>query len=66
MSNTQSHEKHPHSNKPEKNIDEAVEDTFPASDPPSIGGTTKIVPDEPDTSRKIPSSRPPHDANDRD
>ena len=35
-------EQHPHSNKSEKNVDKAVEDTFPASDPPSIGGVTKI------------------------
>ena len=37
-------EKHPASEKSEHNIDEAVEDTFPASDPPSIGGVTKITP----------------------
>lgn len=35
-------EQHPHSDKSEKQIDQAVEDTFPASDPPSTGGTTKI------------------------
>ncbi|NML35441.1 hypothetical protein [Paraburkholderia antibiotica] len=39
-------EKHPHSNKSEKQIDTQVEDSFPASDPPSTGGTTKLVPDE--------------------
>jgi hypothetical protein len=27
----------------EKDIDHAVEDTFPASDPPSHGGVTKIT-----------------------
>lgn len=34
--------------KPETAIDKSVEDTFPASDPPSTGtgGTTKIVPDD--------------------
>jgi hypothetical protein len=36
-------EKHPISEKSEHNIDEAIEDTFPASDPPSIGGVTKIT-----------------------
>ena len=40
---TQHPEKHPNSEKSEHNIDEAVEDTFPASDPPSIGGVTKIT-----------------------
>jgi hypothetical protein len=43
-------EQHPHSNKSEKNVDKAVEDTFPASDPPSIGGVTKIKP-EPDPTK---------------
>jgi hypothetical protein len=37
-------EKHPHSERSEKNIDKAVEDTFPASDPPATGGTTRIDP----------------------
>ncbi|MEQ5844394.1 MULTISPECIES: hypothetical protein [Paraburkholderia] len=40
-------EKHPHSNRSEKQIDEAVEDTSPASDPPSTGGRTRIEPDDP-------------------
>jgi len=30
------------SEKSEKGIDEAVEDTFPASDPPATGGATRI------------------------
>jgi len=42
---TTNKEKHPHSEKSEKQIDRQVEDSFPASDPPSTGGTTKIVPD---------------------
>ncbi|GLU32065.1 hypothetical protein WKR88_08925 [Trinickia caryophylli] len=28
----------------EELIDKSVEDTFPASDPPAVGGTTKIGP----------------------
>ncbi|MFM0038742.1 hypothetical protein PQQ53_18460 [Paraburkholderia strydomiana] len=39
-------EKHPHADKSEKQIDKEVEDSFPASDPPSTGGTTRIVPDK--------------------
>jgi hypothetical protein len=39
-------EKHPHAEKSEKQIDKQVEDSFPASDPPSTGGITKIVPDK--------------------
>ncbi|HEY2020821.1 hypothetical protein [Paraburkholderia sp.] len=42
---TTNKEKHPHSEKSEKQIDKQVEDSFPASDPPSTGGTTKIVTD---------------------
>jgi hypothetical protein len=38
------HEQHPHSERSEKEIDKAVEDTFPASDPPATGGTTRIDP----------------------
>ncbi|WP_322030276.1 DUF2934 domain-containing protein [Paraburkholderia sp. J76] len=30
--------------KSETRIDDAVEDTFPASDPPAIGGTTRVEP----------------------
>ncbi|MBB5402935.1 hypothetical protein OKW50_004586 [Paraburkholderia youngii] len=39
-------EQHPHSEKSEQQIDEQVEDSFPASDPPSTGGTTKIEPEQ--------------------
>ncbi|QXE07302.1 hypothetical protein BJG93_35755 [Paraburkholderia sprentiae WSM5005] len=38
-------EQHPHSEKSEKQIDKQVEDSFPASDPPSTGGTTRIEPE---------------------
>jgi hypothetical protein len=47
-------EQHLHSNKREKNVDKAVEDIFPASDPPSIGGVTKIKP-EPGPDEILPS-----------
>jgi hypothetical protein len=43
-------EQHQNSDKSEPNVDKAVEDTFPASDPPSIGGVTKIKP-EPDPTK---------------
>jgi hypothetical protein len=39
-------EKHPHADKGESQIDQAVEDTFPASDAPSTGGKTRIEPKE--------------------
>ncbi|KND61941.1 hypothetical protein BVER_01542 [Candidatus Burkholderia verschuerenii] len=39
-------EQHPHSERDDENIDRAVEDTFPASDPPSTGGVTRIDPDD--------------------
>ena len=42
-------EQHPNADKTEKQIDKQVEDTFPASDPPSTGGTTKIVTDDEDS-----------------
>jgi hypothetical protein len=32
--------------KSEKKVDDAVEDTFPASDPPSTGGVTRIESDD--------------------
>ncbi|MBB5463938.1 hypothetical protein HDG32_000031 [Paraburkholderia sp. CI2] len=43
---TTNKEKHPHSEKSEQQIDTQVEDSFPASDPPSTGGTTKIEPEQ--------------------
>lgn len=38
-------EEHPNGDKSERDIDEAIEETFPASDPPSIGGTTRVIPE---------------------
>jgi hypothetical protein len=47
-------EKRPNNEKSEHNIDEAVAGSFPASDPPSIGGATKIfsAPDQRKSHRK--------------
>jgi hypothetical protein len=39
-------EKHPHADKGEAQIDQAVEDSFPASDAPSTGGKTRLEPKE--------------------
>ena len=41
------HEQHPHADRSEKQIDKSVEDSFPASDPPATGGTTRIDPASP-------------------
>ncbi|SAK89294.1 hypothetical protein AWB77_04879 [Caballeronia fortuita] len=35
-------EQHPHSERDDEDLDKAVEDTFPASDPPATGGVTRI------------------------
>ena len=35
-------EQNPTSEKSEEIVDKSVEDTFPASDPPAMGGTTRI------------------------
>ncbi|MEM5343079.1 hypothetical protein [Paraburkholderia azotifigens] len=45
MSNTKK-EQNPNSEKPEHRIDETVEDSFPASDAPAQGGTTRIESDD--------------------
>ncbi|BFG81332.1 hypothetical protein PTKU46_93660 [Paraburkholderia terrae] len=39
---TKPKEQTPASEKSEDDIDRAVDDTFPASDPPATGGTTRI------------------------
>ena len=39
-------EQNPHSEREEKDVDKAVEDSFPASDPPSTGGVTRIETDD--------------------
>ena len=44
MSNVK--EQTPHPERDEEDLDKAVEDTFPASDPPATGGVTRIETDE--------------------
>lgn len=39
-------EQFPNSDKSEENVDRSVEDTFPASDPPSTGGKTRVEPED--------------------
>jgi hypothetical protein len=39
-------EQNPSSEKSEDNVDKTVEDSFPASDPPATGGTTRIESEE--------------------
>jgi hypothetical protein len=48
-------EQNPKSDKSEDDVDKAVEDTFPASDPPATGGTTRIESeDDEDTDEDAP------------
>jgi hypothetical protein len=46
MTTTKPKEQHPNSHREEEDVDKAVEDTFPASDPPSLGGVTRIESDD--------------------
>jgi hypothetical protein len=39
-------EQNPHSERGENEVDKAVEDSFPASDPPATGGVTRIETDD--------------------
>ncbi|RQS76859.1 hypothetical protein DID96_00860 [Burkholderia sp. Bp8963] len=41
----------PSDDKTEERIDEGLEETFPASDPPAIGGGTRIEPSKPSGER---------------
>ena len=52
-------EQNPTSEKPDHEVDKAVEDSFPASDPPAIGGTTRIEPSEstPNDQNQKPSEK---------
>jgi hypothetical protein len=53
-------EKHPHSERKEHHVDEAVEDSFPASDPPSTGGITRLEPDKKKEQEKEEAKRGKH------
>ncbi|CAH0443033.1 hypothetical protein ACQUJT_09405 [Ralstonia pseudosolanacearum] len=46
-------ETHPHAGKREDLIEQAVEGTFPASDPPAIGGITRIEGKAPKASKAL-------------
>ncbi|MBN3820952.1 hypothetical protein G3N57_32375 [Paraburkholderia sp. Se-20369] len=49
----------PPSDKTEERIDEGLEETFPASDPPAIGGASRIDPAKPSGQRdKHPPATP--------
>ncbi|WP_168669644.1 hypothetical protein [Paraburkholderia sp. SG-MS1] len=43
------------SDKSEDEVDQAIEDTFPASDPPATGGTTRI---ESEDGEEVDEDRP--------
>ena len=45
-------EQNPHSQRDDEDLDRAVEDTFPASDPPATGGVTRIETDEEQPEKK--------------
>jgi hypothetical protein len=45
-------EQRPHSERDEDDLDKAVEDTFPASDPPATGGVTRIESDDEEKNKK--------------
>jgi hypothetical protein len=57
--------------KSEKSVDDAVEDAFPASDPPSTGGVTRIASDDEATDQiagegDVPGTEPDEDIPDKD
>ncbi|WP_322024634.1 hypothetical protein [Burkholderia sp. BCC1977] len=51
----------PSDDKTEERIDEGLEETFPASDPPAVGGATRIDPARPsgERERRAPDAPPP-------
>lgn len=51
----------PSEDKTEERIDEGLEETFPASDPPAVGGATRIDPARPsgERERRAPDAPPP-------
>lgn len=57
MSTSKPKEQNPHSNRDEEDVDKAVEDSFPASDPPSTGGVTRIESDDEKGKSKAKSAK---------
>jgi hypothetical protein len=45
-------EQNTHSERDDEDVDRAVEESFPASDPPATGGVTRIEHDEESTKKK--------------
>jgi hypothetical protein len=58
-------EKHPHAGKREELVEKAVEDTFPASDPPATGGITRVVDKDKDKSANANQDKRTHNGNHR-
>ncbi len=59
---TQSQEQRTPGERSEKDVDESVKESFPASDPPAVGGATRIEPrgsGEPAGSTDIPGNDKP-------
>ncbi|MGF6539317.1 hypothetical protein [Paraburkholderia youngii] len=66
---TQSTEQRTPDDKSEADVDATVEDSFPASDPPSTGGATKIEADEnagTQTDSDVPGTEPDEDVPDEE
>ncbi|MCT7314808.1 hypothetical protein N5I87_02245 [Ralstonia sp. CHL-2022] len=58
-------EKHPHAGKREELVEKAVEDTFPASDPPATGGITRVVDKDKDKNANAHQDKRTHNGNHR-
>ncbi len=56
-------EKNPHAQKREELVEKAVEDTFPASDPPATGGITRVVDKDKDTDTRTHHDKRTHNGN---
>lgn len=62
---TQSQEQRTPGERSEKDVDESVKESFPASDPPAVGGATRIEPGgsgEPAGSTDIPGNDKPEES----
>jgi len=58
-------EKNPTAHKREDLVEKAVEDTFPASDPPSTGGITRVVDKDKDKDTDAHNDKRSHGSNRR-